>query len=819
MKGTSRAHAFFSSVRLPLVLLLVMAITVCFLGEGALLSDESYAHFTKGLHRLMTEGSFFPLLSLESNADIAFAQFVSSPLALIEGLLPSTLFCAALMTLVRIFLAALALFILLRIALATRPLIAFALSAVYGFVALGAHANATALATEQMILLPLLLLAFARLYDGKGLVFPVLSLFFAITTGAPFLFINILLFVLFFAADLFASGRLHDKAAMCRFAKRALLCLSIALACALPYLIYAMPRLHFENAFRVAEGTWLYRIPFALLSFMPGTSLPGYAVMYAGIAALLLLPVYFHAKGIARWEKLAYALLLFLLFAFFFFFTVFDGIFGYAVTFLLLLCAARLFPHHRGALLYRSSYIALAVTATVLLALPFLFQIANYALPTQEGSTAALGTLSGVYIPVLLTALTAIALSAFCDPAHEGYASRGVMLFLVCLTVFDGFCFAHFRTVGEFAIEAKDEETPSDALLLSSLKKEADYRFDTPFYPLYDKAITAKDAHNASNTYLSDEIKELFSALGIPSADMMAENPAISAIFGKNALISANYRTAPFYRELLKEETLTLYETPSLPLVYTASKDVLSYVPMPTPEGALNGLYAALLGREIDVCTAIPLTFRTEEGEGHGSTWQFTTYAEEDSLLFAVCDAYTDNFTLTGAKSSYRISRMTRGMLYPLGSFGEGARITLSLAPIGNARILPSLSVYAISMTALEEARLSLTAQGATDITIQKNCLTCTVTVSEGDVVMTALPYSDSFTVTSNEQALKTANIAGLLAVEGFTGGTHTLTVTRASSPTMMHVLLALILLALFLTASVLYPTILKKHHVRKKTH
>ena len=798
MNLVKRTEAAIKNVGFQLIIFSVMAVSALLLCDSLFDPSSSLARMTGGLHDAIFGGSFFSLFSPEGDASAYLARYAVSPSAWLFAFLPQNALFFALVSAIRSFFASFVAFAFLRKTRKTSPMIALSLAIVYGLIAMS---DTGALIAEQMILLPLLLtVALRRLTDGTGAFSLAILLFFTLTAGAQLLFFNLLIVLLFLMLEL------------CREEKRELafkpllLPAAIALVCALPFAIFSFGTLSFEGALVPCSGTLLYRLPFLLLTFFGGTSLPSYTAVFAGMLALMLLPVFFLSARVTRKEKLLYGITLGALLLLFFLLEIFGGALGYAVTFLLLLCAARLFPEGETAHLGSRHALAIGISGMLLALLLFLLQIPEYRLPLGNGSTVALSAISGIYLPILIILLTGIALSSFCDEKNEGKASRGMLLLLVALSILDGFLFAHHRVSGEFEIPAyvrKTEKERVDALI-EDAKDEALLLYDSSMLEL-------GDARNPHFDLLPSDTRALLAHFGIESFDALLEHPSLLALFSPKGVITKEVISSPLYSRTAYEGGLSLYRPVSLPTVYAVSDGIFDLsVDGLSHAAALNSLYTAMLPSAPVLAKEVSLSFNRLDKGGFG----YSDSAKEDLHLYLLLNEPCHSYYEVISAKNLATWQMQGDTLYPLGSYRADNAIALELMPRTDGGTLPALSAVSVSDAALSGTLSALSARGGTNAVTEKDAFECTVTVGDGEAIMTAFPYRDGMTVTLDGKEAETESVFGFLAVKA-ERGTYTLRIEDGTKALGLPMLLLLPSLAVLALYGITDHTVQKK----RKTH
>ena len=152
--------------------------------------------------------------------------------------------------------------------------------------------------------------------------------------------------------------------------------------------------------------------------------------------------------------------------------------------------------------------------------------------------------------------------------------------------------------------------------------------------------------------------------------------------------------------------------------------------------------------------------------------------------------------------------------LYPLGSYRADNAIALELMPRADGGTLPALSAVSVSDAALSGTLSALSARGGTNAVTEKDAFECTVTVGDGEAIMTAFPYRDGMTVTLDGKEAETESVCGFLAVKA-ERGTYTLRIEDGTKALGLPMLLLLPSLAVLAIYGIADYTVQKKRKAR----
>jgi len=147
-----------------------------------------------------------------------------------------------------------------------------------------------------------------------------------------------------------------------------------------------------------------------------------------------------------------------------------------------------------------------------------------------------------------------------------------------------------------------------------------------------------------------------------------------------------------------------------------------------------------------------------------------------------------------------------------LGRFARGAQITVSI-PVAEERMMLKGTWFAVLDTALTETAITqLAAQNAAYIAANGSIVTCTATVSEGQILMTTIPYQEGWRAYANGVEVDTLCVSG--AFLGVDTGTGVLDVRLVYEPKDFTV--CLIISAVFLLFGFLLTCILDSDRLRR---
>ncbi len=798
--------------------------------SSAMGGDSVYLSYVAGLKRLLNGESFYQLTSLFTESAHLHARYMGSPLTWLHAALPLSCHEAAFWVLlaVRAGLMGLAMSLLLQFKrFSLSPTVAALLAGCFGITAIASAKDGLALLPEQMLCIPLLLRAFLSLVEDKRLLPLLLSLAFALLTGYAFFFAALIFALLFAlllmadASDLRAAYRANAAALTWRMG----VALLAALLLAAPVWLSAPAGIG-EDLTSAAHGSgWLSaRLSLLLLSFLPGVQADGIPILYAGMPLLLCLPLIFANRQRPLRYRLTVGGLTGLLLFVFLFFNPLSGALSPVLIFLMLVAVADLLsrpaPHLRVVLACTAGVLLLAIMAAQLIYKQVLF---------NGKVQPLLHHLGGVYAPLLVLALTVPLLSKLLEGQGDKKGSKGVSWLLLAILVFDTGFAAYGQLAGTRAVTDPIKvvpivaaDTPADRLLAKQ-EDQAPYRI--AFFGS-DTLAVGTGRHRwlqkeLPSSALSPHTAALLTALGYQRGEQYSHRPYLvsDALMGVGYTLSAgvpypgDYRYTPRnasdtftpegYTLVASRDELSVYKSPALPLVFVASSAVKS-LPA-TAEGMgvtdfANRMFTAFLGAETKIYQPVPYQitgtdklFATDTGyavEQHaeGGTLSLQLNAPLNGPLYYIPQEQSGvDYLLrpAGKKGSTHIPAQAMkadGMLF-LGNFNsQGTYKDTDLYKNLYTSSLLRLQgdFFYVADTEQLAAACDTLKNTAADISLPDNTMKGTVTLEEGQVLMTLLPYDGDYEVLLDGESAQAFSVCGLLAVTA-EAGVHTLHITRAA--------------------------------------
>ncbi len=172
---------------------------------------------------------------------------------------------------------------------------------------------------------------------------------------------------------------------------------------------------------------------------------------------------------------------------------------------------------------------------------------------------------------------------------------------------------------------------------------------------------------------------------------------------------------------------------------------------------------AVLTGREGSNASIVETADGIEIVPGtDGGTANFTVLIPTDGPLYMYLGCSSDE-PITISANGNTIGQLDARGICHIGRFARGAQITVSI-PVDDERIMLKGTWFAVLDTVLAETAFSqLAQQNASYITADGNTVTCTATVSEGQVLMTTIPYQSGWRAFVNGTAADTLCLSGAL--------------------------------------------------------
>lgn len=764
--------------------------------------DAQYLSYLSSLHSMIRGDGFFSFAELATDASHLYARYAGSPFTWLNALFPVGLHAAVafLLLAIKSGLCALTFSFYLK---HRRPTLSapflFILSFSFSLPAWIGLTDGLFLVPEQLILLPLLLLALEKFIENGKSGLLLFALSFVLLTGYAVAYAT-LFFALLAVLLAFIEGRISG-AQIKKACAHLLLPLLLSLLFALPILIFALMNLSAIGAVNTYSGSLLYRLPMLLLGFLPGVTNPEFPVFYIGLLPLLLFPLFFASRAFSVRYRASFGAILLIFCAYFFFFNPFSGALGFGLSFLVLLLTSDLLSSD-------SPYQKLPFTimAAILLLVPMLLQKLSYRIPSDGGDLELLAPIFGVYIPLALIFLAALTLPAFLTGKK---VSRALTALLVVILLADGCAATFWRTSGKTFLETEkvvEADTLKEAdLLLSEANVIRSPITRTRLLISGNTKISARHTYllGAQNgRALSPELAKLLCAFG---TDMHAEIadipvPFADALIGASYVISDTSLRSPHYKSIHEKDTLTLYSASALPTVFAASSDALAFeAHKEQPFLSTNEFLSALLGEATTVYH--PLSAMTVT-QSDGKVTYSGTATVSGTLCYYTAKSGSHNLNVTVSGTSVRPYEdgFKHGIL-SLGTVNQNADVTAlqnKQAPItDNAFYIADQTAFDQALSALNERRLETPV-------LQGNTLTGSITLdSTSSLLMTTLPYDADYLVRIDGKTAESVSVEGLLAVKA-TLGTHTVSIERPASagidllPTLIGLggaLLALILL------------------------
>ena len=748
-------------------------------GSAAASGDTQYLSYIASLRSYLTGNGFFGFAELATDASFLHVRYAGSPFTWLNALFPVSLQAGAafLLLAVKSGLASLSfsLYLAHRRQTLPQPLV-FLLSFSYALPAWLALTDGLALLAEQLILLPLLLLALERFFESGKSGLLIFSLTFIFMTGYAVAYATVL-FALLALLLSFVEGRVRCEQGK-EAAKKLAFSLLLAILFALPFLLHALTKLSAIGSVNTYSGSWLYRLPLLLLGFWPGPAIPDFPIFYVGVLPLLLFPLFFASSKFSGRYRACFGIVLALLVTYFFFFNPFGGALSFGLSFLVLLLTADFLASDSA---YKK--ILLTVTAAILLIFPMILQKLSYRMPSDGNALDILSPLYGMYLPLALIFVAVLALSALLERQS---LSRALAALLVTLVLLDGVAATFWRTSGKTFLETEKvteinvEET---AELLFSRAKITRSPIERTRLTIEGNAkipyerdyLLGADKENA----LSPALSKFLSGIGAnTSADLgTAPMPFADALLGVSYTLTDSTCGA-HYSLIKKQGDLSLYRAAALPTVFASSKDVLTFEGKESsPFLYTNAFLSALLGQKQEFYHPLSDVTVTQSGDTVTLKGNVT---KTGTLCFYSESVGSPNLNVTVATKSYRPYENGKNSgILPFDKVESG---NAAVAVFNDGYPADKENFYTADDQLLENAVNTLREGALQNAALKGGVLTGEVTLDASTpVLMTTLPYDADSTVRIDGKAAKTASVQGLLAVS-VGEGTHTVSIERPAS-------------------------------------
>ncbi len=193
---------------------------------------------------------------------------------------------------------------------------------------------------------------------------------------------------------------------------------------------------------------------------------------------------------------------------------------------------------------------------------------------------------------------------------------------------------------------------------------------------------------------------------------------------------------------------------------FTAQNELISAM-----AGAERRLFidAALTGREgeglsiIETLDGVELVRSAETGIA-----RFTVLVPADGPLYMYLGSRSHQPTSVMVNNSV-LAPMDLSAVVFLGRFERGTQLTVTI-PMADERLMLKGTWFAVLDTALTDTAMAqLAQQKASYITVKENTVTCTATVSEGQVLMTTIPWQSGWKAYANGNEVEVICASGAL--------------------------------------------------------
>jgi len=338
-------------------------------------------------------------------------------------------------------------------------------------------------------------------------------------------------------------------------------------------------------------------------------------------------------------------------------------------------------------------------------------------------------------------------------------------------------------------------------------KMEGEYRIEKTFY--YSTNDPMLLSYNGLSHFSSTEkayVKEFMKDMGYMAYYEYWTHYGFGSTYAADSLLGVKYimTREPIhnrYQVIGKTDKIYVYENEyALPLVFKSSSDILDVEKtedMNTFQYQ-NIIYSGLVGKKVVLFKDITYENRfvdTKTGDVH-----YIVKAIDNGNIYM----YFPNVE-TGAAEVY-VNGSLRGQYFDsfgngvivLGQFETGNIVDVMIKPVGNGTVLSEPVVYVENVELLKECIEKIKPE---DIVVTKKSsskLTCDITVSEGEMVMTSIPYDEGWTVYVDGEKVETKEAFKTMLAFEVEAGAHTIVFSYISKYFIESLVISIISMVVF---------------------
>lgn len=319
-----------------------------------------------------------------------------------------------------------------------------------------------------------------------------------------------------------------------------------------------------------------------------------------------------------------------------------------------------------------------------------------------------------------------------------------------------------------------------------------------------------------ADTQLTPELEQLQEVLGISNGH--GYTPVTDALFSVKYTLSD--RAAGDYPTVgIAGDSFVQRNDQVVGLCLSTSVNVRDLTSFSNnPFTAQNELVSAMASAERKLFVDAVLTGRDGEGvsiietlEGvelvrssESGVARFSVLVPSDGPLYMYLGSQSDRLTSVTVNSAV-LSPSDLSAIVCIGRFERGSLVTVTV-PVEEERLALRGTWFAVLDTALTNTAMAqLAQQKAAYINIKDSTVTCTATVSEGQLLMTSIPWQPGWRAYANGNEAETVCVSGALLGVNLTPGVHDIRLIYEPEDFTVYLLLsAVFLLAGFLLTCIL---------------
>lgn len=310
-----------------------------------------------------------------------------------------------------------------------------------------------------------------------------------------------------------------------------------------------------------------------------------------------------------------------------------------------------------------------------------------------------------------------------------------------------------------------------------------------------------------SSTY-NAAINSLTPRLGLAQAWFWnsghCSNMMLDSLFAVKYVLSEKTIPTDYVKQQESPEGTASYENPlALSIAYACAPTTLSPdVSSGSPFANQNNYFNAIAGTNLSYLTGCEYSLAQNNNEW---TYDFVAASDNPMYLYMTADgAYYADVYVNGAFIGNYFTDITSGPCF-LGNFSEGEAVNVRV--VAPSAVSPSYSEIAeLHMELLEPSLRSLQENGMKIKKHKHGKLSGTITLQEGQMIMTSIPYDDGWTILIDGKKVNGQKFADTFLAIECPAGKHTVQMHYTSPGVMKGIVICIISILI----AVLYFTIMK---------